>query len=232
MFNPDADVSPINPLPKSVILLLCLVAGVEVVLQLGARGMIGGPTAIGWRLDWARSFGFYDPAFEWMRANASYPMEHMIRFVSYAFIHSNFTHIIFVLLFIAVFGKFVAELCGDIAVLTIFIASAVFGALTYGLVFNEDFLLLGAYPAVYGLLGAFTWVQFQIRRSEGESGARAFQLIGFFMALQLVYRVFFVNTNDWLADLAGFAMGFGLAVLFAPGGVVIIKNALKTLRSR
>jgi len=232
MFNPDADVSPINPLPKSVILLLCLVAGVEVALQLGARGMIGGPTAIGWRLDWARSFGFYDPAFEWMRTNASYPIEHMIRFVSYAFIHSSFTHIIFVLLFIVVFGKFVAELCGDLAVLVIFAISAIFGALIYGLVFNEDFLLLGGYPAVYGLIGAFTWVQFQIRRSEGKSGAKAFQLIGVFMALQLIYRVFFLETEEWLADLAGFVTGFTLAIVLAPGGVMILRTALNTLRSR
>jgi hypothetical protein len=51
MFNPNADAAPINPLPKSVIILLCLVAFVEFILQLGERGLIGGSAAVGWRLE-------------------------------------------------------------------------------------------------------------------------------------------------------------------------------------
>lgn len=59
MFNPNADAAPINPLPKSVIILLCLVAFVELVLQLGERGLVGGPAAIGWRLELVRKYGFF-----------------------------------------------------------------------------------------------------------------------------------------------------------------------------
>lgn len=232
MFNPDADAAPINPLPKSVILLLCLIGGVELALQLGERGMIGGATAIGWRLEWGRLYGFYDPLFEWMRVNDTYRLADLARFFTFSFVHGSLTHILFILVFVLAVGKFVAEVCGDIALLIIFISSAAIGALVYGLVFDEDLLLLGGYPAVYGLIGAFTWVQFELRRNDGESGARAFQLIGAFMAIQLVYKLIYAGGNDWLAELVGFFVGFGLAIVFAPGGRYRIAALFTRLRNR
>ena len=42
--------APINPLPPVVVALFLMIVGVEVVFSLGARGIIGGPGAVGWRL--------------------------------------------------------------------------------------------------------------------------------------------------------------------------------------
>ena len=232
MYNPDADASPINPLPKSVVLLLLLIGGVEITLQLAERGMIGGPAGIGWRLEWARAFGYFDPIFEWMRVNQDYGLRDLSRFVTYAFIHVNVTHILFVLVFIAALGKFVAEVLGDFAVMVIFVASAAIGALAFGLVFDDAALLLGAYPAVYGLLGAFTWVQFLFERTEGRSGLRAFGLIGFFMTSQLAYKLFFGGNDEWLAELFGFVAGFALAFVFGPGGILMLGQFFARLRQR
>ena len=232
MYNPDADASPINPLPKSVVLLLVLIGGVEIVLQLADRGMIGGPAGIGWRLSWARSYGFFDPIFEWMRVNQNYGLQDLARFVTYSFIHISAMHILFVLVFIAALGKYVALALGDLAVLVIFVISAGIGALAYGLVFDGSTLLLGAYPGVYGLLGGFTWVRFLIERAEGQSGLRAFGMIGFFMAIQLAYKLIFGGNNEWLAELFGFGAGFVLAVVFGPGGVAMLNRAFNRLRQR
>jgi membrane associated rhomboid family serine protease len=232
MYNPDADASPINPLPKSVVLLLLLVAGAEIVLQLGEHGMIGGPTAIGWRLAWAREFGYSDLVFEWMRVNQNYGFQDMARFVTYPFIHIGATHILFVLVFIAALGKFVAEVLGDLAVFIIFITSAVIGALAFGMILDDATLLIGGYPAVYGLLGAFTWVQFLIQRMDGKSGLRAFGLIGFFMTIQLAYKLFFGGNNEWLAELFGFGTGFVLAIAFGPGGFGMLRDLFARLRRR
>jgi membrane associated rhomboid family serine protease len=230
MYNPDADASPINPLPKSVIVLLCLVGGVELILQLGERGMIGGPMAIGWRLGWAREFGFYDPIFEWMRANQTFEIANVGRFLTYAFFHSGGTHILFVLVLLLALGKYVAEICGDLAVLIIFPVSAIIGALSYGLLLNEDLLLIGAYPAVYGLLGAFTWVRFVIERSNGQSGLRAFAIITFFMIIQIGFKLIYGGANDWVAELSGFFTGFALAVALAPGGRARVNAVFAKLR--
>tara|TARA_R110002124_G_scaffold70948_5_gene189978 strand:- start:2067 stop:2765 length:699 start_codon:yes stop_codon:yes gene_type:complete len=230
MYNPDADASPINPLPKSVIILLCLVGGVEFILQLGERGLIGGPMAVGWRLDWGRAFGFYDPIFEWMRVNQTYDFANLSRFLTYAFIHSSGAQILFVLVLLLALGKYVAEACGDLAVLIIFPVSAIVGALAYGLILNEDLLLIGGYPAVYGLLGAFSWLRFVIERNNGQSGLRAFGIIIFFMIIQLGYRIYYGGANDWVAELFGFFTGFGLAIVLAPGGRARAQNMFAKLR--
>lgn len=232
MYNPDADASPINPLPKSVVLLLLLVGGVEVALQLAERGMIGGPAGIGWRLQWAQAFGYFDSVFEWMRVNQDYSLRELSRFVTYPFIHISATHILFVLVFIAALGKYVAEVLGDLAVFVIFLSSAIIGALAYSLIFDDSNALLGGYPAVYGLLGAFTWVRFLIERMEGNSGLRAFGLIGFFMTIQLAYKLFFGGNNEWLAELFGFGAGFTLAIAFGPGGLGMIRSLFGWIRQR
>ena len=42
---------PVNPLPWIVWAIALPIIALEVVVSLGARGVVGGPTAIGWRLD-------------------------------------------------------------------------------------------------------------------------------------------------------------------------------------
>ena len=58
MFNPDLNQKPINVMPKSVILLIFLVAFVEFVLQLGQKGLIGEQALIGWRMELIQKYGF------------------------------------------------------------------------------------------------------------------------------------------------------------------------------
>ena len=41
--------SPINPLPPVVMLLVLAIVVAEGVFSLGARGLAGGPEAVGWR---------------------------------------------------------------------------------------------------------------------------------------------------------------------------------------
>ena len=113
MFNPDLNQKPINIMPKSVIFLIFLVAFVEFVLQLGQKGLIGEQASIGWRMELIQKYGFFDAIFEWMRDNNAYKFNNLIRFFTYSFIHRGFTEIIFVLVFIATFGKFIAEIYGD-----------------------------------------------------------------------------------------------------------------------
>ena len=77
--------------------------------------------------------------------------------------------------------------------------------------------LVGGFPSVYGLIGAYTfllWVRFG---AMGENQYQAFTLIGFLLGIQLVFGVFFGSTSDWVAELAGFAFGFVLTPALVPG---------------
>ena len=209
---------PFNPLPKVVIVVAAVILGLEVLFTLGTRGVIGGPNAIGWRLGAIQNWAFADVVWEWMLANGRYPPEHLIRFVTYPLIHVNFTHALFVIVFVLAMGKLVTEVFGAFAFLLVFVLSSIFGALVYGVLLDEAAPLVGGYPGVYGLIGAFTFMLFMDLGAVGDNRLRAFTLIGFLLGIQLLFGLLFGGSNDWVADLAGFGSGFALSFLVSPGG--------------
>ena len=223
----DTNVSPINPLPPVVAALFIIMIGIEVVFALGARGIIGDMNALGWRVAAVETYGFNGQILDWMLINGIYPAEHLIRFMSFLFLHASFTHAIFVGIMVLALGKMVGEVFSQVATLAIFLLSGVFGAAVYGYVLNDPHWLIGGFPGVYGLIGAFTFLQWLHLRVLGKSQRRAFSLIGVLMGIQLVFGVLFGGANDWLADAAGFAAGFGLSFVVCPGGWRKIKDLLR-----
>ncbi|WP_170414922.1 rhomboid family intramembrane serine protease [Ruegeria atlantica] len=208
----------VNPLPPVVVALVLFIMGIELAFTLGSRGLVGGPAAVGWRLDALQSYSFSPGIFHWMIENGRWPFEHVIRFVTYPFVSGSFTQAVFVSVFVLAMGKMVAEVFGGFQMLVIFVLSGVGGALAYALLLNPNFPLVGGFPPVYGLIGAFTWLLWRKLSLVGENQSRAFSLIAVLMGIQLVFGLLFGGTSDWVADLGGFAIGFGLSFLLAPGG--------------
>ncbi|WP_375689284.1 rhomboid family intramembrane serine protease [Pseudooceanicola sp. LIPI14-2-Ac024] len=209
---------PVNPLPWSVIVLALAIAGVEVVLSLGARGIVGGPAAIGWRLEAIRAFGFFSEILHWMIEQGVWPADQLMRFVTYPFVHGSFTSAAFACVMLLALGKWVGEVAGAWAVLLTFFLSSVAGALLYGVLTNDAYPLIGAFPGVYGLIGVFTWLLWVRLKATGGQQARAFTLIGTLMLLQLVFGLLFGASNEWIADVTGAVTGFVAAPLLVPGG--------------
>ncbi len=232
MYSDDLNAPPVNPLPNVVILLCCLVGGVELVFQMAEAGFIGGQEGIGWRISAMQQYAFSDRLFDWMRVNGSYSGRNMLRFVTYSFLHQSLMHAVFALVFILALGKFVADILHPVAVLMIFFASAIIGAFVYSIVLDDPGALIGAYPAIYGLIGAYTWLRFSSLQDEGKSGFSAFNLIIFFTVIMLVYKLAFGGSNDWLAELVGFCVGFVLSVALGPNGMRRLQTVLKLTRQR
>ncbi len=232
MFDPNADKSPFNELPPVIVALAVIVGGIEIMMQLSSRGLIGGEAGISWRVEAIRSFGFYDSVFEYMRETRTFNWETMGRMITYPFMHFAFTHAAFAVVMILAIGKAVAEVFHTVSVLILVVTCSVIGATAYGLVDDSQYPLIGTYPAVYGLLGAFTWLLWLKASATGESRLKAFRLIGVLAALQLFYRLAFGGGNDWAADLAGFATGFLLSFVLAPDGRARIAGWVETLRRR
>jgi rhomboid protease GluP len=78
-------------------------------------------------------------------------------------------HAAFVVVFILAIGKMVAEVFSPIAFVAIFWVSAIFGALAYVVLLDSPFPLIGGYPGVYGLIGAFTFLMWVDAGMRGES---------------------------------------------------------------
>lgn len=223
--NPDP--SPVNPLPPAVVALVLIIIGIEAVFSLGARGILGGPEAVGWRMNAVQSYAFSGDIFRWMWETGQWPAEHLIRFVSYPFVHAAFTQALFVCVFVLAMGKMVGEVMGDAAMVAIFVASGAGGALGYALLVSSSYPLVGGFPAVYGLIGGFTFLLWRSLALVGAQQSRAFSLIAFLMGIQLLFGLLFGGTADWVADLCGFATGFGLSFFVAPGGWARMRNKIR-----
>ena len=204
-------------MPPVVIVLFLLMAGVEAVLSLGEAGLVGGPRAIGWRLDLVRDYGFSGDLFDWMVANGQYPLFELKRLVTYPFIHLGFSHGLFAMVLLLALGKLVGEIMGQVAVAVIFFGSAIVGAAGYALLLNDPVWLAGGYPAVYGLIGGYSFIMWRKLAGQGSAQYRAFSLIAMLMGLQLIWGVLFETGTLWVAELIGFVCGFGLCFLVAPG---------------
>ncbi|WP_121632914.1 rhomboid family intramembrane serine protease [Tropicibacter alexandrii] len=220
--------APFNTVPPIVWALSLLMIGVEAAFWLGAQGLIGGPSAVGWRIAAFEGYGFSGSYFDWMIERGQYPLDGLRRFVTYPFLHGGFGHALFGAVITLAVGKVVADSLGQARVLLIFFAGAVLGALAWGLILSDTRLLVGAFPGAYGLIGAFTYLLFLKLEAQGAPRFRAFMLIGVLMGLQLVFGAFssFAST-EWFADLVGFAVGFGLTILLVPGGWGRLVSALR-----
>lgn len=226
MSSPET-IRPVNPLPPVILALFVMIMGVEAIFSLGARGLIGGPEAIGWRNMAIQDFGFNSQIMLWMLENGRYPPEHMMRLVSYVFVHGSFTHALFAGVMLLALGKFVGEVFSQWATFLLFILSAVAGALIYGLVITGQPWLIGAFPGVYGLIGGFTYLIWLRLGQMGAQQSRAFTLIGFLMGIQLIFGLLFGGNSEWLADFAGFFFGFVLSFFLSPGGFARLRAKIR-----
>lgn len=218
-----------NTLPPAVVALAFAIFSVEVLLTLAARGIIGGAEGIGWRLQAIQDFAFFAPLLTWLIETGNWSFEHLQRFVTYPFIHLGFTHAAFVIVFLLALGKLVGEVFGNLAVIVIFFACGVFGAVIYAGLIGDDRPLVGGFPSVYGLIGAYTfilWVQF---KAAGQNEWQAFSLIAFLMGIQLFFGIFFDVGWDWVAEIAGFVFGFVLTPVLVPGA---FRRFLDRMRQR
>ncbi|MEY1554564.1 rhomboid family intramembrane serine protease [Yoonia sp. R2331] len=219
--------SPVNPIPP-VVIVLCLIAVlVELVLSAGQFGVVADRTAIGWRINALQDYSVSPAVLEWMHARGDYAPEMLMRFLTYPFVHASFTQALFGAALLLALGKFVGDALGNLAVLVVFLATSIGGAIVFCLIASGTTPLFGLFPPVYGLIGAYTYVIWLHLGRTGQSQLAAFRLIGFLLALQLVFGLLFGAGNAWIAELAGFVFGFAVATLLVPGGWAALVQRLR-----
>lgn len=226
MHAPD-DQSPFNVLPPTVAVFAIAILAVEAMFGLGARGIIGGAEAVGWRISAIQSYGFSNLAFTWMLENGVLRSDYMLRFLTYPFLHGSFTHALFAAVMVLALGKFVGERLNQWAVVVLFFMTSVLGAVVYALVFPDGPGLIGAFPGIFGLIGGFTYLLWLRLGQIGAQQIRAFTLIAVLLGLQLVFGVFFGAGPMWVADITGFVVGFVLTVVLVPGGLRDLRDRLR-----
>ncbi|TKW64287.1 MAG: rhomboid family intramembrane serine protease [Paracoccus denitrificans] len=232
--RPGYDESPINALPPVVWLLVLPMIAAEVVFGLGAIGLIGGAQGIGLRNKVLEMMAYYPQLPVRMWELGVFSPRQAARVLTYPFFHGTVTHALFVIVFTLALGKMVAEQFRPWAVVALFFGASVGGAAIFTLfgIFSGTDLaaLIGGYPAVYGFVGAFTFLLWVRLGMENANRMRAFTLIGMLLAFQLVFGLLFGNAGySWIAEVSGFAIGFLLCFILVPGG---FDRALAAVRRR
>lgn len=225
----DPNAPPLNPLPPVVWILALPLVAMELVLTLAERGLVGGAQGISWRLQAVERFGLFPELLKYQAANGGQPLDELHRLVSYVLVHGSFTHALFAVVMLLALGKMVAEVFRWWGVVVVFLGSAAVAAAAYGLLVPDRVQLIGSFPAVYGLIGAFTFLIWTNLARVGANKFRAFSLIGALLFVQLVFGLLFGAGWDWVADIAGFAAGFLLSFVVAPGG---FRRVLDQMRQR
>lgn len=232
--RPGYDESPINQLPPVVWALVLPMIAAEIVFGLGSIGMIGGAEGIGLRLN-ALQMAAYIPEYPIrMWELGIFDARQAARVLSYPFVHGSVTHALFVIVFTLALGKMVAEQFRPWAFLVLFFGAAIGGALVYTLFAAFTGIrvepLIGGYPPVYGLVGAFTFLLWVRLGMENANRMRAFTLIGMLLLFQLTFGLIFGNAGySWIAEIAGFGIGFLLCFVLVPGGW---RRAMQVIRRR
>jgi membrane associated rhomboid family serine protease len=215
----DRNEAPLNPLPVIVWVLVLPLVAMELVLSLGSFGLVGGPQAIGWRLQAVERFALFPELLRYQVETGGHPFPDLARLVSYPLTHGTFSHALFAVVLLLALGKMVGEIFRWWAVLVVVFGAAIAGGLAYSLLVpGLKAPLVGAFPAVYGLIGAFTFLMWVNLARTGANKFRAFSLIGFLLFFQLLFGVLFGGTWDWVAEVTGFAAGFLLSFAVSPGG--------------
>ncbi|WP_375280761.1 rhomboid family intramembrane serine protease [Pseudooctadecabacter sp.] len=212
------DQSPFNTIPPVPLVLVLIMAGIELTLSAAANGYVGGAQGVGWRAQAFQDYAFAPAVLDQITTRGQYDISLFRRFVTYTFIHVNFTHALWGIVLLLALGKFVGEKFSPLSFTLLFTASTIGGALVYGLLSWQNAALVGAYPGVYGLIGAYTYIMWLALERLGDNQFKAFQLIGILLGLMLVYSMIFGSSPTWIAEVAGFVIGLAISPLLAPGG--------------
>lgn len=226
----DPNAPPLNPLPPIVWLLALPMIAVELAIQLQEAGLAGAGQALGWRQAMFQQVMFVPEILHQQWQTGGQPFDQLYRLVSYLLVHGSFTDALFAVVLFLALGKAVGEVLRWWGVVVVVIGATIAGALAYGLLVpGLRTPLVGAYPAVYGLIGAFTCLIFVNLARVGANKYRAFSLIGFLLVVQLLFAVLFGGNWTWVAEIAGFAAGFCLTFAVSPGG---LQRLLDQIRQR
>ncbi len=145
--------------------------GVELAIQLQSAGLLGAGAAMGWREAMFRHVMLLPEMLRLQWETGGHPTDELYRLVSYALVHASFSDTLFATVLFLALGKAVGEILHWWAMLVVVLCALVAGGLAYGLLIpGMKAPLVGAYPAVYGLIGAFTSLIFSnLARGSGQA---------------------------------------------------------------
>ncbi|WP_172326892.1 rhomboid family intramembrane serine protease [Mangrovicoccus sp. HB161399] len=204
----SAPTQPREP-QAAVVLLIIVNCAVEAVLQLADYRLIGSPYWRSWTYD---NFAFYAPLLRDWQPN--YPLQPVAMFVTYAFLHAGWLHLLVNMLALSSFGTEIARQAGTQKFLAAYLLTAIGGAACYGALSDSPTPMVGASGALFGLLGVWICWGYLERRHYGEGMREIWRALFILVAYNVVFYVLLHGQLAWETHLGGFLTGWALAMFW------------------
>jgi membrane associated rhomboid family serine protease len=218
---------PNPPLPRPLVALVLLMAGIELVLTLADRGILADPTLRA-RVYAAGAFwaGLLDGG------RPLFPLQPYTMFVTHALLHGGLLHLALNMAVLLGLGRFAADRYGPGVILPVFLVTAVAGGLAFGLISEGAYPMVGASGAVFGFLGvwiASDWVRL---RTLGLSVQPVVRRVAGLAVANVLLTVLLAGMLAWEAHLGGFLAGLVAGVWLERGLALEARAARAAARQR
>ena len=218
----------VNPIPPAILVIFCGIISVEAALFFGFLGSSGNSGLATERLFLIQNYGVPPNLVNWMFEAGNFSFETLSRFLVYPFINLSSLSVVFAVVLLLALGKMVGEVLSASAVILIWVLSTSCAAFFYSISVVNGQILVGSYPGVYGFVGAYTFVSWiTLRLAKKNNQSQAFSLIVALMSVQLIFSFLFGTGDLWIADFAGFVVGFFTSFFLIPGGVRAVISSLR-----
>lgn len=194
--------TPQTPLPRSLVALVLVMAGLELVFQAAEIGLAG-DGGLRYRVYaagafWASLFHGVEPLFS---------LQPVTMFVSHAFLHGGLLHLAMNSAILLGLGRLVGERYGDGTILPLFLLSAIAGGVAFVLINASDVPMVGASGAVFGFLGVWTIWDWYRHRAHGVSPRPVVTRAVVLLLVNVLFFFGFGGSIAWEAHLGGYAAG-------------------------
>ncbi|MCB1390873.1 MAG: rhomboid family intramembrane serine protease [Rhodobacteraceae bacterium] len=203
--NPAARPAPI------VLAIVGLCALFEIAFTLADTPLIDFPTL----RNMALVYGAFWPGLlqDWQPV---FPGQPLTMFVSYAFLHGSFLHMLFNMLILMALARQAVVRLGQGGFLLAYVLCSIGGAGAYYLLSTTGAPMLGASGAVFGLFGMQIFWDIQARRARGLPLDPPIRLAIGLVVMNVLLWALVAGMLAWQAHLGGFVTGAALAATVTP----------------
>ena len=145
-----------------------------------------------------------------------YSFQREAMFVTYAMLHGGFLHLIGNMIAILALGGIAVARIGQRGFLLLYVISAIGGGFGFAILSNSDAPMVGASGAVFGLIGAWKFWEWQMRQHLGNSMRPLWRSLIGLLLLNLVLWIALSGLVAWEAHLGGFIAGVLFAAIVSP----------------
>lgn len=211
LMTADRITLPTTPNSRYVIWLIGLTCLPEILLTLIESSPVGGGNLRGTALMlgafWNGLLNGWEPVYAFQRE---------VMFLSYAFLHGGLLHLIGNMIAVLALGGIAVARLGGRGFLLLYVLSAIGGAAGFALLSSSESPMVGASGAVFGLIGAWKFWEWQLRQHHGASMKPLWRSLIGLALLNVILWLALSGLLAWEAHLGGFLAGVLFAAIVTP----------------